>query len=243
MAMTGMAGSLNRHGLKILAGMAATLALSGSVVFGNDAATPRRIRVACVGDSITMGVGTATPATQSFPAQAQAMLGDGWELINFGVGGRTLLRKADPLAFGRALRSEPDVVLIMLGVNDSKTNSWAIHKSDFVSDYIAAIREFQALPSRPVVMACLPTPAFPGNWGISGAVIADEIVPGIREAVKATGAVLVDTHTPLLDAKVLFPDKVHPNAEGARRIAGVVAAALLEVRKGDSPEAIERSKP
>ena len=86
-----------------------------------------KIRVACVGDSITMGVGTTNPALQSYPAQLQELLGPSWAVTNFGVGGRTMLRKVDPFSFGRALKSNPDLVVIMLGVNDSKTNSWAIH--------------------------------------------------------------------------------------------------------------------
>ena len=192
---------------------------------GEDSAT---IRVACVGDSITMGVGTLNPALQSYPAQLQEMLGPSWTVMNFGVGGRTLLRKVDPFSFGRALKSNPDLVVIMLGVNDSKTNSWAIHKAEFVSDYTNAITAFRNLPSHPRVFVCLPTPAFPGNWGISQEVIAGGVVPGVRQAAACTGAVVIDTHTPLLDAKPLFPDRVHPNVQGARRIAEIVAAALRE---------------
>ena len=206
-----------------------------------------KIRVACVGDSITMGVGTPNPALQSYPAQLQELLGPSWAVTNFGVGGRTMLRKVDPFSFGRALKSNPDLVVIMLGVNDSKTNSWAIHKGEFVSDYTNAITTFQNLPSHPRVFVCLPTPAFPGNWGISQEVIAGGVVPGVRQAATYTGAVVIDTHTPLLDAKALFPDRVHPNVQGARRIAEIVAAALREgtaksTRQSESVSNTERGE-
>lgn len=210
------------------------LAVTLSVVRGDpaggarapDTGAPHPIRVACVGDSITMGVGTKVPAQESYPAQLQAMLGPRWEVQNFGVGGRTMLRKADPLAFGRALASQPDVVLIMLGTNDSKTNIWSVHKDEFAADYTAAAKAFLALPSRPKVWACLPVPAFPGNWGISETNIVEGVIPAIRQAAEAAGIPVLDVHTPLVDAKACFPDRVHPNREGAHRIAEVVAAAL-----------------
>ena len=47
------------------------------------------IRMACVGDSITAGVGAARG--QSYPAQLGKMLGERWEVRNFGVSGSTLL--------------------------------------------------------------------------------------------------------------------------------------------------------
>src|SRR5579863_8364775 len=51
------------------------------------------IRIACVGDSITAGLGVATG--KSYPSQLQALLGDKWQVQNFGVSGRTLLKKGD----------------------------------------------------------------------------------------------------------------------------------------------------
>ena len=43
------------------------------------------IRVACIGNSITYGVGTRNPAKDSYPAVLGQMLGDGYEVRNFGV--------------------------------------------------------------------------------------------------------------------------------------------------------------
>lgn len=214
-------------GMVMVSGMlTANSVFADTVPASPDSAGSHRIRVACVGDSITMGVGTKVPTSQGYPAQLQAMMGEKWEILNFGVGGRTLLRKADPLALGRALKSNPDVVVIMLGTNDSKTNTWSAHKSEFIGDYVGVIKQFQALASKPKVLVCLPVPAFPGNWGISETIIANEIIPAIREVAMTTGVTVVDAHTPLMDAKALFPDKVHPNLEGARRIAEIVAEAL-----------------
>ncbi len=186
------------------------------------------IKVACVGDSITKGVGTRDPVTASYPAQLQRLLGPGYEVQNFGVGGRTMLRKAEPLDHHRALKAQPSVVVIALGTNDSKTKTWAGHKGEFIADYVAMVKEFQALPGHPVVWACLPPPAFPGNWDITETVIQDEVIPAVRKAAETAGIQVIDLHTPLLQSKALFPDTVHPNEEGAGRIASLVAAAIAK---------------
>ncbi|OYW72949.1 MAG: hypothetical protein B7Z37_23380 [Verrucomicrobia bacterium 12-59-8] len=192
----------------------------------NESQAADPIRVACVGDSITEGIGTQNPKTDGYPARLQELLGTSWNIQNFGVGGRTMLRKADPFDHRPAHSSGPDVVIIALGTNDSKTAIWSGHKQEFVSDYVAMIKEFQALPSHPKVWACLPPPAFPGNWGITEDVIRDEVIPAIKQAAEMTGISLIDLHTPLLENKAWFPDFVHPNGEGAKRIAELVAEAI-----------------
>ncbi len=184
------------------------------------------IRVACVGDSITEGIGTQNPKKDSYPAKLQETLGANFTVQNFGVGGRTMLRKADPFDHHPALSSSPNVVIIALGTNDSKTAIWSVRKNEFIGDYVAMIKEFQALPSHPQIYACLPPPAFPGNWGITEDVIRDEVIPAIKQAAQMAGIGLIDLHTPLLENKTWFPDTVHPNGEGAQRIAELVGAAI-----------------
>ena len=53
------------------------------------------VRVACVGDSITYGSGIPDREHNSYPAQLQKLLGDGYEVRNFGVSGATLLKNGD----------------------------------------------------------------------------------------------------------------------------------------------------
>lgn len=188
-------------------------------------------RIACVGDSITQGIGTPQASDKTFPAsypsQLQVLLGDKAEVMNFGVGGRTLLRKADALAMGRAMASKPDRVVIMLGTNDSKPYAYGKHGAEFVPDYVKIVKDFQSLPSKPVVYVVLPPPVFKGGqWGITEQVIFRDIMPAIREVAKQTGAKLIDAHTPFAADMALFPDRVHPNPEGAKKLAAVIAAGL-----------------
>ena len=43
------------------------------------------IKVACIGDSITSGFTLLNPRRDSYPSLLQKMLGDGYEVRNFGV--------------------------------------------------------------------------------------------------------------------------------------------------------------
>ena len=99
--------------------------------------------VACIGDSITYGSGISDRANDSYPAQLGRMLWEfdpQWQTRNFGVSGATLLRNGDKPyvqqgAYNQALAAEPDVVIIKLGINDSKSWNW-VHKDEYVSDYL-----------------------------------------------------------------------------------------------------------
>lgn len=58
-------------------------------------AVPERYVVACVGDSITEGIGATSPVLYSYPAQLQKLLGERYEVHNCGSGGTTLLKSGD----------------------------------------------------------------------------------------------------------------------------------------------------
>ena len=111
-----------------------------------------RLRVACVGDSLTRGDGlhehppnhrVPTPRLQphqrplrdrgSYPAMLRRLLGEQrFDVRNFGHGGATACNETGahgpPFATSRefyaALRFEPHVVVLMLGTNDAKRHFW-----------------------------------------------------------------------------------------------------------------------
>ncbi|MBR6423574.1 MAG: alpha/beta hydrolase fold domain-containing protein [Bacteroidales bacterium] len=195
---------------------------------------PKRdaVRVACIGDSITDGYMIDLCDVNGYPAQMQQMLGEGYWVRNFGVSARTLLSKGDlpyvkDLAWEDAQAFRPDVVVIKLGTNDSKDYNW-VHKADFASDLQQMIDALQALPSRPKIYLATPIPAFKRSWTINEQVIRDEIIPILENAVKKNGlAGLIDLHTPFLGSEdLIVADGIHPNREGARKIAGIVAKAI-----------------
>ena len=52
----------------------------------------RKIKVACIGDSITYGAAIEDRVNYSYPSQLQVLLGENYEVGNFGRSGATLLR-------------------------------------------------------------------------------------------------------------------------------------------------------
>jgi acyl-CoA thioesterase-1 len=185
--------------------------------------------VACVGDSITYGSGISDRQNDSYPAQLSRMLqkfDSQWQAQNFGVSGATLLSSGDlpyvrQIAYNQALTAEPDAVIIMLGTNDSKSWNW-VYKDDFVSDYILLIDAFAELPSKPKIWICKPVPAFSDNFGITNSVIKDEIIPMIDQIAELRDVEVIDLYTPMLNTSSMFPDGIHPNADGARLMAEAI---------------------
>ena len=57
------------------------------------ATAQEKIKVACIGNSVTYDYGHKEPGSTSYPTQLQQMLGDKYEVRNFGHSGATLLSK------------------------------------------------------------------------------------------------------------------------------------------------------
>ena len=186
------------------------------------------IKVACVGDSITQGAGAKSG--QSYPSQLQALLGDGYKVGNFGVSGRTLLKKGDfpywkEKKYQDALAMEPAIVVIMLGTNDTKPQNWKF-EAEFDADYRELVKSFQALKSKPKVFVCRPVPVpGQGNYGINEENIQKEI-PRVDALAKELGCGVIDMHAALEKFPEMLPDRVHPNTAGAGEMAKAAAKAI-----------------
>ena len=107
------------------------------------------IKIACVGNSITYGSGMANREMNAYPKQLQHLLGDAYQVENFGVSGNTLLQKGDhpyweSEAYQKALAFTPDIVFIKLGTNDSKQQNRIYLDTDFEKDYAQLIQSFKA---------------------------------------------------------------------------------------------------
>jgi len=193
----------------------------------NVADYPGVIQLACVGDSITAGVGAGNG---KYTVRLSAVLGAKWEVHNFGVSGATMLKKGDKpynklAEFTKALNLKPDVVTIMLGTNDSKPGNWK-NKDEFAPDYKDMIAQFKKANPKVRIYCCLPIPAYPGRWGINDATIKGEIVPLVRKVAKDTESDVIDLYTPMIGKGKFVPDTVHPNGDGHAVMAKVIFKAL-----------------
>ncbi|HEY9259784.1 GDSL-type esterase/lipase family protein [Chitinophaga sp.] len=194
------------------------------------ATAQKKIRIACVGNSITYGLGIANRAKNSYPAQLQHMLGEGYAVENFGSSGATLLKNGTSPYWKRkeykaALESNPDMVFIMLGTNDSKVANRPFYQ-EFESDYKELIRSFQDLPTKPRVVILSTVPGFSADSNfIYDPIITSRIIPMIDKVAFETGLEIIDCYHLFAGRVDMFPDKIHPDAIGAT----IIAKRLYEV--------------
>jgi lysophospholipase L1-like esterase len=188
-----------------------------------------KVRVACVGDSITFGACVADREKNCYPVVLGGLLGDKYDVRNFGVNGATLLKKGDlPWwnvdAYKNATDFNPNIVVIKLGSNDTKPQNWK-NKGDFEADYKALIQHFKGLPAKPVVWVALPVPVLKENFGINKKGV-DEQQLLILKVAKEEGCGVIDLYKAVATKDLFDQDGIHPNAAGARRIAETVRASL-----------------
>ncbi len=188
------------------------------------------VRVACVGDSITYGAGVDNRGVNNYPKVLGTLLGENYDVRNYGVSGATLLKKGDKPYWGlREFKAvaefNPQIVVLKLGTNDSKPQNWK-YKEEFADDLRAMLDAFASFPAKPKVWICLPVPVYQDKWGINEATIKGEVIPVIRSVAKEKGAATVDLYTALTGHPKDFPDGVHPNAAGAALIAQTVHGAI-----------------
>lgn len=215
---------------------------------------PRKdaIRVACIGNSITDGMGIQMSSQLGYPARLQQLLGSGYHVKNFGVSSRTLLKKGNypywnEQAWRDAQAFKPDIVIIKLGTNDSKPENWQ-YSSEFESDLNQMITELRpdvplldkkgrktkklTTPSSPAIYLCTPIPAVKPTWNISDSIIVSDITPIIKEVAQQRKASVIDLHT-LFNAteETMASDGIHPNEKGAKSMAEIIAAVLRSDNK------------
>jgi len=211
--------------------MALVLAAVSCAVFAED----HPVRVACIGDSITNAASSGAREKTAYPAQMQAMLGAGYVVKNYGVGGATMLKKSERpywglKEYGEAKAFAPDIVVIKLGSNDSKPQHW--DKVAYEADYRAMVEELQALPSRPRLILVRSVPAFSEQFKIRNTVILGEIIPVVDKIAIEKQLPVVDAYNRLRDYGSTFPDGIHPNEAGCKVLAEAIAEEVRETAAG-----------
>ncbi len=192
--------------------------------FGESYSQQPAIKIACVGNSITAG-------SNNYPSILQNILGDGCKVGNFGHGGATLLRKGDmpywqTEEFEQAQKFSPDIVIIKLGTNDTKSQN-RIYLSEFNTDLTDLINTFRKLPTKPKIYLCLPVPSYTTDIdGINDSVMTTRIIPMIKKVAKSQKTRLIDLHQALSNKSELFPDHIHPNKQGSELIAATIYQTL-----------------
>jgi lysophospholipase L1-like esterase/pimeloyl-ACP methyl ester carboxylesterase len=190
-------------------------------VFANQA---KPVKIACLGASICAGARLAHPETQSYPAQLEQLLGPNYQVTNYGVSSTTLLKKGDypyrnTQQYKDALASQPDIVLIDLGGNDSKLVNRE-YLDEYEKDYHELIRAFKSLPTHPSILLLLPVVSFvQDTTQIWDPVIAQRILPKIRRVAFDEQVEVVNLNALFIGKPALLPDGIHPELEGTTMMA------------------------
>lgn len=194
-----------------------------------------KIKVACIGDSITTGYGLSYPKIESYPAVLQSLLGDRYDVKGFGVNGSTVLRSV-PSSYAimeeceAALDYCADIVIIELGANDILYISGM--EQEFVRDYDCLLEAILAdsPKARLLISSLTPIVSFRGLSIEEIQLRQGQIQELIKGIASHHGIPLIDLWTPLKEALIsqplLFPDGVHLNKIGAMIIARTIDAYL-----------------
>ena len=98
----------------------------------------------------------------NYPKLLSQLLGASAVVSNFGHSGSTASNTSTAYAwtqeYRRSCRSQPNVVVLMLGTNDCKHSVWAKHGAAFGTQLERIGRTFLALPSRPRLLLVKPPP-------------------------------------------------------------------------------------
>lgn len=226
------------------------------VVNGESVAYEEPIRIVCIGDSITQGVGStstsvypasypksvAHPAeTHSYPAQLlQKIYAEGNTDVLLGNYGHSASKVMNYSGLGyhnmlfyklSLHETDADYYIIGLGINDAKSTSYTYGMCErFESEYSALLAEYAALPDTVTVFGT--TALYAPNADVPGASVR-AMQKHAMEELAADGAKVkvLDLYALTLEdafvGKLLSGDALHPNSDGYTTYANAIYNAVF----------------
>ena len=208
-----------------------------------------KIKVACIGDSITYGTGLKDRAHEGYPRRLQELLDakfpGRYEVRNFGNPGRgvyldekIIFNNDGPRGYrhmkehAAALAWQPDIVVSNLGINDlqqyPEEAAGKRPRGQFVRDYLALLGEYRKLPSNPKLFVWTRLAPLTKTHRSHLSETPFKMVTALAEVARRTHATEIDMYLPFMPEPDAYfiKDGVHPNPAGARKVAEVVFAAL-----------------
>jgi lysophospholipase L1-like esterase len=193
-------------------------------------AAARPIRITCIGAS---DVSSPTPyGTPNWPDYIAPMLGYEYAITNCGASGTTMIQVGNAPywntpQYTNGLNSAPDIVIIMLGSNDSKPYNW-IYQTNYVPDYEEMIQQYRNLPSHPrIYLNTLLTVYGPGNYDITDPIVTGQLCPIIKQTARDENLPVIDVNAATKNMPQNFPDNVHPDIAGAKVVAQTIFNGLM----------------
>ncbi len=214
-----------------------------------------KMKIICIGDSITEGFGLGDNPSVYYPSLLQEFLGDEVIVFNEGVtcscvtmmeeDGRTCgLPYVLQPEYDEALSLAGDIYVIMLGTNDATDG---MHDTEDIQDPYGNLISYEPMfetfyqyiidgvrQASPNALIYLVTPVPVRNciWRKHQEKYLLKIIPHIKALAEANGLPLIDLHEEFLKMdpeeldSLYQEDGLHPNASGAFLIASTIAYVL-----------------
>ena len=182
-------------------------------------------RIVCLGDSLTSGHGIGAAA--AFPAllhQRVRRAGFPYEVVNAGVSRDTSVNARARL--DRALEGDVRILVIALGANDGLRG---VPVAQLTGNLAHIIETAQQRGISVLLCGMEALPIY--GWAYTTAFHAAYDALAARYTVPLVPFILMHV---IGDARLMQPDRAHPNAEGARAIADVIWPYLEDVLKRPS---------
>lgn len=198
--------------------------------------TKKKILIACMGDSITYGLGVKlTRETDSYPVILSRMLGADYKVVNYGVSGVTLQDEGDhPYRqtgqIAASLKRRPDYVFIMLGTNDVKPKNWNARR--FYQEYLRLIEDYLTIHAQVFIM--IPPSLIVNDNGEETTSLSDmkmTIYKLFGKLSQTKGVVCIDMYEEIGEQSGYFTDGIHPNVDGNRRMALKIRQDVFKKKK------------
>lgn len=212
----------------------------------------KKIRIVCMGDSITEGFGLWDTPDCFYPAILQDILGSDYEVFNQGVSCTCVSNyEKDGHVYGmpyvrqekyrQALALAGDIYIVMLGTNDAQDgmsddgtsqdpyNILIDLEPDFERYYQVILDDIRQAAPHALLYLVAPIPVYGCIWRKHQEHYLLRLLPHIRALADRNGAHYINLHDELLRLppevfdSMYQEDGLHPNMNGTTIIAGVIA--------------------
>ena len=199
-------------------------------------------KIACIGDSLTYG---NSWTDEAYPVYLKQYLGSSYDVGNFGLNGASItgtnpslyIKYAEKQQYTDSIAFDADVVIIMLGTNDSK--DWKAASPNFESWYKELIESYQNKnPDVEIILVTAPPTLENNKFSIPNDVIRDQVCPVQRDVAEELELPLIDFrkimeehdggYESLIRGDAAF-DGVHLSVEGAQLLARLLMEEIYKL--------------
>ena len=208
-----------------------------------------KVNIACVGDSITYGTIAADPTdgeadinATAYPTKLEekltARFGSKFKVTNYGHAGAYIadfnrtnadtLRYCNTAEYAQLRKDKPEVVIMMLGINDIGYINDGASCAELEAAYSDLIGDIKALESKPIIFVCTPLVRV---TAYSSYLALDALNNAIVRAANSQQVYVIDTYNitkEYFEAALYESDGLHPDADGYNYLADTVMDAVAD---------------